>query len=358
MAKKLDLSDTELKEKFLPIIDYIIETSCSLRKAVEYAKENAFVISHVTLSNFITNKLEKIDPIRYLQVKEILEKNKPKSIEDPKVKHRIYSALYYFLEKDLTVEEIAQKLNSTKNTIYNDLTFRLIKMDEIAAKKVKKKLEEHRKLNIDKEDKNKNLNISQWNNNLTEEIILIMLTYRVSYNSMAKMLKVSVDDLKEKLDYFRSSFYQVFLYRLDLETANESSYEEQIAYINAYNYLKTRRLILKKIKMAKKEHDQTKLDLFQKELKNHLKLIDDTIVSQTVNKPLSALTNEEKIAIANYRLKYAQSLSKCAQALSRDRKTIKKLEEEYAETNPLFRKKIEELNDYWQGKSQETISKR
>ena len=47
-----------------------------------------------------------------------------------------------------TVEEIANLLNSTKDTIYDDLTSRLPKLDEKIAEDVKRKLLEHRYANL------------------------------------------------------------------------------------------------------------------------------------------------------------------------------------------------------------------
>lgn len=142
-----DLPEEELEKKILMVVDYIIETKCSTRKAAKYATENGFPISNVSVHNIIHKKLPAIDMEKYQKVVEILNANTPKSIEDAKIKIRIYSAAAYALQ-DFTIPEITKMLASTPDIIYDDLTSRLPRLDISLAKEVKIKLQEHKLENL------------------------------------------------------------------------------------------------------------------------------------------------------------------------------------------------------------------
>lgn len=148
MAKTYsNLTEEEMQEKILMVVDYIIETKCSTRKAAKYATENGFPISNVSIHNIIHKKLSKIDMKKYQEVIKILNENSPKSIDDAKTKVRIYSATAYMLQ-DLTIQEIAEILHSTPDIIYDDLTSRLPRLDTRLANDVKGKLQEHKLENL------------------------------------------------------------------------------------------------------------------------------------------------------------------------------------------------------------------
>lgn len=142
-----NLPEEELQEKILMVVDYIIETKCSTRKAAKYATENGFPISNVSVHNIIHKKLPTIDMEKYQKVVEILNTNTSKSIEDAKIKVRIYSATEYILQ-DFTILEIAKILDSTPDVIYDDLTSRLPRLDSSLAKEVRKKFQEHKLENL------------------------------------------------------------------------------------------------------------------------------------------------------------------------------------------------------------------
>lgn len=148
MAKTYaNLTEDEYNEKVLLIADYIINTKCSTRKAAKYATETGFKISNVSVHNMIRSKLPKLDAERFQKVMGVLENNTPKSIEDANTKVRIFSATSYLLQ-DFTVAEVADMLGSTLDTIYDDLTIRLPKLDKTLAQEVKKKLQTHKLENL------------------------------------------------------------------------------------------------------------------------------------------------------------------------------------------------------------------
>lgn len=142
-----NLTEDEYNEKVLLIADYIINTKCSTRKAAKYATETGFKISNVSVHNMIRSKLPKLDAERFQKVMEVLGSNTPKSIEDANTKVRIFSATSYLLQ-DFTVAEVADMLGSTLDTIYDDLTVRLPKLDKTLAQEVKKKLQTHKLENL------------------------------------------------------------------------------------------------------------------------------------------------------------------------------------------------------------------
>ena len=89
-----------------------------------------------------------IDLISYKKIKEILNENKPKTIDDEKVVERIKNVVKLLLE-DHTIAEIATILEESPNTINKDINTRLTKigLDKETLKKVKEKLIEHSKNN-------------------------------------------------------------------------------------------------------------------------------------------------------------------------------------------------------------------
>lgn len=148
MAKNnMYLSDEEKKARVLMVADYIIKTKSSTRKTAQYFSKNHFLISNATVHDYVNKRLPKLDKRRYEKVVKVLDLNTPKSILDAKTKIRIYTAASYMLQ-DYTINEIVELLNSTYDTIYDDLTSRLPKLDKKIAEDVRKKLVEHRLSNL------------------------------------------------------------------------------------------------------------------------------------------------------------------------------------------------------------------
>ena len=160
MAKTYsNLSDEEKKKRILLVADYVIENKASTRLTAKFISDNYFPISNVTVHTWLQKNLIKLDPVRYQKVSEILKFNTPASVEDASTKSRIFAAAKYIL-LDYTVDETAQELSSTRDTIYDDLTSRLPKLDKKIADDVKKKLQEH-----------KLTNLTQYNYGLPEETL-------------------------------------------------------------------------------------------------------------------------------------------------------------------------------------------
>ncbi len=92
-------------------------------------------VSHITVRN-ILNSIEFIDPSLFILIRNKMEENKPDSLEKPEVLKRVLVVLDLFLNYDMTVIEIANKLNSTEFIIYRDLTARLPHINEYTDQKV------------------------------------------------------------------------------------------------------------------------------------------------------------------------------------------------------------------------------
>ena len=160
MAKTYsNLSDEEKKKRILLVADYVIENKASTRLTAKFISDNHFPISNVTVHTWLQKNLIKLDPVRYQKVSDILKFNTPASVEDAATKSRVFAAAKCIL-LDYTVDETARELESTRDTIYDDLTSRLPKLDKKIADDVKKKLQEHILTNL-----------TQYNYGLPEETL-------------------------------------------------------------------------------------------------------------------------------------------------------------------------------------------
>lgn len=173
-----------------------------------------------------------------------------------------------------------------------------------------------------------------------KEVVLVALTYRVSYKNLARIFNTTIDDVKESFAIL--DFDTKALYFLNEETKLEDEINEKYAYTYAKNYFNKRNKIIKGLQTATDKEEIAKLKL---ELKELYRLIDDSLVNESKDKKV--LNNEEKEAIAKYRLKYHLSLNSMKDIVKRDKDTIKKFENELAESNEIYKEKLEELNNYY-----------
>lgn len=143
----INLTEEEKKRRILLVSDYMIETKSSTRKTAQFISANHFPISNATVHDYVNRLLPKIDVERYLKVQDILKKHTPQSVDVAQTRVRVYSAAMHLLN-DYTIPEIAEMLDSTYDTIYDDITSRLPKLDPKIARDVKRKLAEHRLSNL------------------------------------------------------------------------------------------------------------------------------------------------------------------------------------------------------------------
>ncbi len=188
------------------------------------------------------------------------------------------------------------------------------------------------------------MKINDLSYNQIEELILLALTYRISYQNMAKLLKTDSEDIESTFNQLEK--YEFPLYILNNETINEEEINARVAYVKGYQYLKKRKLLYQQLGLAKKKQDNYQIAEIRNEIKEHMHLIDDYVVSKTLDKRVQELTEEEKEAIARFRLKYAVAFRNGASILKRSHQTLNKMETELALKNPIFKEKIERFNDY------------
>lgn len=120
---------------------------------IEVKNVPTFKISNCTVCVYLSQRLPKLDPLRYKLVKPMIDKNTPKSIESVLVMQRMYAAVELLL-RGLTIPQIVTELNETRgkdeqvtfDIIYYDLTTRLnrIEINQEILNDVKKRLRENR----------------------------------------------------------------------------------------------------------------------------------------------------------------------------------------------------------------------
>lgn len=152
MAKKI--SNNYSYEEYIRLIekiaDFVIENNATTRETANYFTSTGTKISYVTVSNLLnSSELQRQFPSKYEKVQAILKHNSSsKVIDSTDTLVRIQNAMELSL-RGYTVPQIAEILNSTEATIYNDLTSRLKKLNsEELNFLISTELEEHRISNL------------------------------------------------------------------------------------------------------------------------------------------------------------------------------------------------------------------
>ena len=110
-----DANSCKIKE----IAEFFLESGLSLRSFC-----NLYCLfSHVTLREKFLNVLPFVDKEMAEKVKEKLESKRAKNINDDyEAKIRTLSAIKMLMERNLTVKEIDEELNTTEMIIFRDLS--------------------------------------------------------------------------------------------------------------------------------------------------------------------------------------------------------------------------------------------
>ena len=138
--------------------------SCKIKEIAEFFLESWLslwnfcnlycLFSHVTLREKFLNVLPFVDKEMAEKVKEKLESKRAKNINDDyEAKIRTLSAIKMLMERNLTVKEIAEELNTTEMIIYRDLTKRALIMEEIDSnlkRQILLRLQDHKNYNLTK----------------------------------------------------------------------------------------------------------------------------------------------------------------------------------------------------------------
>lgn len=192
------------------------------------------------------------------------------------------------------------------------------------------------------------MEISELKENKILEIALLALTYRLSLKSICEIYKTDEEDIQNAIKKIKNDDLSRSLYYLNIETINESKEMKEYSKKKAIYYIKKKNLLLTKSKETKDANRKEEYNFLVKELCHQ---IDDTILNSTVSKKLSDLTDEEKDAIANYRLKYYCPIKLATKILHRDRSTILELESEKASKDYIFAIKLDNMNIHFKEKT-------
>lgn len=142
------LNDEEERNRRIELVgSYIIETGSSIRDTVEFFNENFFKISIPTVIDY-RNLYLKRHPQCKAVMQEIINQNKPETIENEEVKNRVLK-IAELIRNGFTISEIQNVLNTSYWTVYRDIE-RLKKLDEALYNEVKKIINERVKENIRK----------------------------------------------------------------------------------------------------------------------------------------------------------------------------------------------------------------
>lgn len=196
-----------------------------------------------------------------------------------------------------------------------------------------------------------------------KEIVLMALTYRVSYKTIAKMFGVSMKNVIETFKTFNDlSLSLDFLF---LETYCEDEINEKKAYSDAKKYWKKRNELITSLNEARKNSDGEQAKQIKIQLDELRSEINDRCVLNLKEKKATDLTQEERDLVAKYQLKYYLSSSECGRQFGFDKNTIQRYSASLAERNPIFAEKMilhhkcyQEVNERWVEQYNAKISRR
>lgn len=258
----------------------------------------------------------------------IASKHKKKLIFDTSLK-KVCGAIEYIKTRNASIEKASLQFNVLAEKICEEL-------EQSNDEKLRGVLEQFKEKYKGLEDKK----IREYPQNVQEEIILMALTYRLSFVNMTRIFKTTIDDILAIYENFRETHSRFLLY-LAIETDTEDKQNEYIACAKAKVYFQKRNKIIKQLNETTEEEKKEELKSVLRELHTE---IDDAIVLGTIGKKTGDLTEVEQDAIARYRVKYSLGLVECKTILKRDRETIRNYESNLAEKNIVFREKLEFLN--------------
>ena len=183
-----------------------------------------------------------------------------------------------------------------------------------------------------------------------QEFLLLALTYRISFKTMAKLLNTTVIDITNG---FLSSMdmNDITLDALFMETINESSEEQEQTYQKAKQYLHKRNAYIQKLNQYSKENKEEKVSALKEMIQELHHEIDDYHLNETLKKASYTYTEEDKEIIARSILKYYISLNDATVRFHRHFSNLQDDMQTLAQKDEVFAKKYEVYKEYYQQKS-------
>lgn len=193
------------------------------------------------------------------------------------------------LKWHLSLEETSKRYNKTEEEILNYIAN--YHMDDDKKEKVMQLFERRKEYPT--------LKLFNLPTKVQEEVALMALTYRLNPDDLMLLFKTGPDDI----DLFirKQAILSRALYHLKAEASYATKEERQIAFESAKNYWLMRNKLIKRLNEADKDNIK---EYLQEKLEEHRSLIDDTLAREAANKNARDLTQEEKDAIAQIRVKY------------------------------------------------------
>lgn len=258
-----------------------------------------------------------------LKTEEILSKNK---FNFSKIQDRRYQYAKKVASFELSIIEASHEL---KIPLLDFFTYLI----EIKDEELKELLEPILfPLGID-DSKQARISLQAYPKNVQKEFLLLSLTYRVSFKSLARIIGSTVEDILYTFlsfeEYFDSVNYLFF------ETMNEDEFSEKLAFTNAKKYYLKRNKLIKALKEAMGGKEELK----QQIQKLHQE-INDSLLTSIVQKDGKNLTQNERDFLAMYPIKYGLALMECERKLFISRKTFHKYQNDLAERKPIFADKL------------------
>ena len=118
----------------------------SCRRCVEHLKNNGVSISIATVQDYL-HRFIKMNPATADIIYDIIDGNKPKTVEDENVKNRVL-LVSNMVANGLSIDEVVNNTGYTKDAIHNDITKRIFLLDVDLGLKVKEVLEMHKLANL------------------------------------------------------------------------------------------------------------------------------------------------------------------------------------------------------------------
>ena len=146
------MARTFSEEKRLELINKVgkyflySEKKPSCRKCVEYLKNNGVSISVATVKDYL-HRFIKMNPSTADIIYDIIDGNKPKTVEDESVRNRVLM-VSNMVANGLSIDDVVNQTGYTKDTIHNDITKRIFLIDVDLGLKVKYVLENHKISNL------------------------------------------------------------------------------------------------------------------------------------------------------------------------------------------------------------------
>ena len=103
----IKITDEEREKRIVLVAEYVLETGMSTRETAKFFSNNFFFISNATVSDYCKRYVTKY-PKKLLALKNVVNNNRGKTLNDPDIKKRIYENAKNIIN-GLTIEEISSK---------------------------------------------------------------------------------------------------------------------------------------------------------------------------------------------------------------------------------------------------------